>query len=179
MQKFSEWIDKALAAVLTSLMAGMVLAVTWQVITRFILPRPSSVTEELARFLLIWIGVLGAAYALRTRSHLGIDVLAGRLTGFRRRVVEILIHVCVILFAFFVMIIGGLRLVRLTFDLNQISAALGIKMGYVYLVIPLAGALIIYYSAAFMVQAISTRAIDDEGNGLPPGEPDGRYRELE
>ena len=84
MQKFNEWIDKALAAVLTSLMAGMVMAVTWQVFTRFILPRPSSVTEELARFLLIWIGVLGAAYALRTKSHLGIDVLAGRLTGFRR-----------------------------------------------------------------------------------------------
>ena len=164
MRKFSEWIDKTLAAVLTSLMAGMVLAVTWQVITRFILPRPSSVTEELARFLLIWIGVLGAAYALRTRSHLGIDVLAGRLTGFRRRVVEILIHVSVILFAFFVMIIGGLRLVRLTFALNQISAALGIKMGYVYLVIPLAGALIIYYSAAFVVQAVSGKTVDDEGS---------------
>jgi len=177
MQKFSRWIDKALAAVLTSLMAGMVLAVTWQVFTRFILRRPSSVMEELARFLLIWIGVLGAAYALRTKSHLGIDVLAGRLTGIRRRVVETLIHVSVILFAFFVMIVGGLRLVRLTFALNQISAALGIKMGYVYLVIPLAGALVIYYSAAFIVQAVSEKLVlspdelidDERGRAHPAG----------
>jgi len=159
MQKLSQWIDRALATVLISLMTSMVLAVSWQVFTRFILRRPSSVTEELARFLLVWIGVLGAAYALRTRSHLGIDVLVGRLSGPRRRVVEILIYVSVILFAFFVMIVGGLRLVRLTFALNQISAALGIKMGYVYLVIPLAGVLVIYYSVAFIVQVVSKNAV--------------------
>ncbi len=176
MQKLSQWIDKALATVLISLMAGMVLVVSWQVFTRFVLPRPSSVTEELARFLLVWIGVLGASYALRTKSHLGIDMLVGQLSGLRQRIVEILIYVIIILFAFFVMIVGGLRLVRLTFALNQISAALGIKMGYVYLVIPLAGALIIYYSAAFIVQAVSERTIDDEGNSLPSVEPDGRYR---
>jgi len=159
MQKLSEWIDKALGTVLISLMTGMVLAVSWQVFTRFVVRRPSSVTEELARFLLVWIGVLGAAYALRTRSHLGIDVLVGRLSGLRRRVVEIAVYVSVILFAFFVMIVGGLRLVRLTFALNQISAALGIKMGYVYLVIPLAGVLVVYYSAAFIVQVVSKSAV--------------------
>ena len=61
------------------------------------------------------------------------------------------------MFAFFIMIIGGIRLVQLTFTLNQISAALGIKMGYVYLVIPLSGLLIIYYSLRFILNAISKK----------------------
>ena len=66
-------------------------------------------------------------------------------------------------------------MVRLTFALNQISAALGIKMGYVYLVIPLAGALVIYYSAGFIVQAVSEKLvlspdelIDDERSRAHP-----------
>jgi len=51
------------------------------------------------------------------------------------------------------MVVGGIRLVRLTFSLNQISPALGIKMGYVYLVIPLTGILIMLYSLVFILEA--------------------------
>jgi TRAP-type C4-dicarboxylate transport system permease small subunit len=162
MDKLTRWIDKALAGTLILLMTAMVLTVTWQVCTRFILRQPSSITEELARFLLIWIGLLGASYALRNKAHLGIDVLAARLTGVKRRAVEILAYYSIIVFAFFVMIIGGLRLVQLTFALNQISAAMGVKMGYVYLVIPLSGLLIMYYSMVFILQAISKNAVQTD-----------------
>jgi TRAP-type C4-dicarboxylate transport system permease small subunit len=60
----------------------------------------------------------------------------------------------VLIFAFFVLVVGGLRLVILTFTLNQISPALGITMGYVYIVLPLTGLLMIYYSIVFIVKAI-------------------------
>ncbi len=55
-------------------MAAIVLVVTWQVFSRFIIQSPSSFTEELSRFLLIWIGILGAAYAYKTKAHLGLDL---------------------------------------------------------------------------------------------------------
>ena len=55
-------------------MIAIVTVVCWQVFSRFILRAPSSYTEELARFLLIWIGVLGASYAYRTKAHLGLDL---------------------------------------------------------------------------------------------------------
>jgi len=155
LEKVTKYIDKTLSYILIFLMAAMVLAVTWQVFTRFILREPSSYTEELARFLLIWIGLLGASYALRTRAHLGIDLISHKIKDSRRYFVEVVVYSMVILFAFFIMIIGGIRLVLLTFTLNQISASLGIKMGYVYLVIPLSGLLIIYYSLRFILNAIS------------------------
>ena len=160
MQKFTTIISKILGVILIVLMALMVLDVTWQVFTRFILKNPSAFTEELAGFLLIWIGLLGASYAFYTKAHLGIDVLTYKFTGFKKQVVQILINLIVLAFAFFVMVIGGMRLVNLTFTLKQISPALGIAMGYIYLVIPIAGILVIYFAINFIVEAIQTTPVE-------------------
>jgi len=159
MEKYTSAITKILSLFLIFLMSIIVLDVTWQVFTRFILKDPSSFTEELAGFLLIWIGLLGASYALYTKAHLGIDVLTMRLQGNRKRIVEILISVIVFLFALFILFIGGLRLVNLTFTLNQISPAIGIPMGYVYLVLPITGALIMYYSFVFLLMSIKQKEV--------------------
>jgi len=147
-------ISKILGVILIILMATMVLDVTWQVVTRFILKNPSPFTEELAGFLLIWVGILGASYAFYTKAHLGIDVLTYKLIGLKKLVVEILINLIVVSFAFFVMVIGGMRLMNLTFKLNQISPALGIEMGYVYLVIPISGVLVVYFALFFIEEAV-------------------------
>jgi TRAP-type C4-dicarboxylate transport system permease small subunit len=154
MQNLTKWIDSVLRQFLIALMALLVFTVSWQVFTRFILRDPSSFTEELARFLLIWIGLLGAAYALRTKAHLGIDILLQRSVGTQKKVVEVVVYGFIILFAFFIMIIGGYRLVYITLELNQLSAAMGIKMGYIYLVLPISGALMIYYSIIFIMEAL-------------------------
>jgi len=147
--------DRILSRFLILLMAVMVLVVTWQVIGRFVLRSPSSYTEELARFLLIWIGMLGAVWAFRTRSHLGIQLLIDTLSGWRRKAVQRLILVLVMLFATGVLFLGGMRLVQLTFTLGQTSAAMGIPMGYVYAVLPFSGVLIILY-AGFEFYALSS-----------------------
>ena len=154
MKKLTSVIDSILSKVLIVLMAVMVLDVTWQVITRFILKHPSSFTEELANFLLIWIGLLGASYALRTKAHLGIDVLTYKLKGVKRYISSLFINTCIFLFSFAVLVLGGIRLVQITLDLNQISAALGIKMGCVYTVLPLTGLLMMYYSLFFIYETI-------------------------
>jgi len=146
MKKVRDNIDKILEFVLVCLMGISVLNVLWQVATRFILKNPSSYTEEIARFLLIWIGLLGAAYGIGKKIHLAIDVLKQRLPDKQRLRIDILINSFVILFAVMVMIIGGIYLVNLTFELHQISAALQLKLGYVYLAVPLSGMLMSFYS---------------------------------
>jgi len=153
MKHFGERVNRIVGVLLTFLMTVIVLDVTWQVFTRFVLRKPSSFTEELAGFLLIWIGLLGGGYAFYTKSHLGIDVLTYKLEGLKKQVVDTLVNSLVFLFAALVMVVGGIRLVGLTFSLNQISPALGIKMGYVYLVIPLTGILIMLYSLVFILEA--------------------------
>jgi len=154
MDKLTAIITRILGVILVILMSVIVLDVSWQVFTRFILRDPSSITEELAGFLLIWIGLLGASYALFTRAHLGIDVLTAKLTGVRRYMVDLLINGVVLLFALFILVIGGLRLVNLTFTLNQISPSMGIPMGYVYLVLPITGILMMFFSFRSIIIAI-------------------------
>ena len=147
-------INSAVGSFLAILMAVIVLDVTWQVFTRFILKRPSSYTEELAGFLLIWIGLLGASYAFYSRSHLGIDVLTYKMKGVKKQLISVITNTLVLLFALLVMVWGGIRLVSLTLALHQVSPALGIKMGYVYTVIPISGILIAAYSLVFIWEGV-------------------------
>jgi TRAP-type C4-dicarboxylate transport system permease small subunit len=148
-------VERALAWLLVLLMGVIVIDVTWQVVSRFLLRAPSSFTEELAGFLLIWIGVLGAAYGFRTRSHLGIDLLVSRLHGGARLTATIIAHALVAAFALSTMVIGGVILVRLAFQLNQISAAMGIRVGFVYLALPLAGMLVTVFSIESIAKAVT------------------------
>lgn len=167
MKRLTAVITRVLEVWLIMMMSVMVLDVLWQVFTRFVLKNPSSFTEELAGFLLIWIGLLGAVYALHKRSHLGIDIITRGLSRARKRLAELFINTVVILFAFFVMVIGGIRLVSLTLTLEQISPAMSIPMGYIYLVLPLSGILIIHYSTVFIIEAVSSGS-DEPGSA--PGE---------
>ena len=120
LQNIKKSVDKTLEWTLIVLMAANVLNVLWQVFTRFILKNPSSFTEELARYLLIWIGLLGASYVAGRKMHLAIDVVVNRFTGKARRLAEYLIEVLIFIFAFLVMVFGGIRLVIITLTLNQI-----------------------------------------------------------
>tara|TARA_B100000941_G_scaffold207367_1_gene151543 strand:- start:2548 stop:3015 length:468 start_codon:yes stop_codon:yes gene_type:complete len=139
-------LTKIMTSVLIVAMGLMVFVVTWQIFTRFILNDPSLYSEEMAGFLLIWIGMLGSVYALITKSHIGIDIFTKNLKGKEKTISTLMIYSLIILFSLSVLVIGGSRLVHLTFSLDQISPALGIKMSYIYLVIPLSGILIIIYS---------------------------------
>jgi len=157
MDKIVHHVTKYLSWILMALMALIVLDVTWQVFTRFVLRNSSSWTEEMARFLLIWIGLLGATYTLHTRLHLGIDILTYKLTGTKKKIIEVVVYSLVALFALIVMVIGGFKLMNMTFQLNQISASMGIKIGYIYFVIPLSGMLMIFYSMDFIVKALTMK----------------------
>lgn len=138
-------LDKFLGAVLVALMTVMVVAVLWQVFSRYVMQSPSSVTEELARYLLIWIGILGAAYAAGQQEHLAINLLEEKLDKKNQKRLRIGIDVLIIFFCVTVLIIGGGNLVYVNYDLGQSSAALEIPLYIVYMVVPLSGFLITIY----------------------------------
>lgn len=147
MSKIKKYVDKVIEYLLVVLMAVMVLNVLWQVFSRFILNSPSSITEELARYLLIWVGLIAAGYVAGLKMHLAIDYLVNKFNDRIKRKIELFGNLTIILFALFVMVIGGFNLVSLTVYLEQISSALQIQLGYIYLAVPISGLLIIFYSA--------------------------------
>ena len=141
-----EKVDNILKVLCVFFLGVLVLDVLWQVFSRYVLANPSSFTDELAGFLLIWVGLLGAAYVAGRNEHLAIDLLVQKSGPERKRKLLLMIHVLIGLFALIVLLIGGSWLVYTRFLLNVKSAALSIPLGYVYFVLPLSGLLILYYS---------------------------------
>lgn len=152
------FVDRLLRNVLIALMGAMVLNVLWQVFSRFILKDPSSYTDELARYMLMWIGLLGAGYVTGQKLHLAIDILPRALEGRRKRLLEYVIDLGVGAFALLAMVVGGSRLVFVTLTLEQTSAALQIPLGWVYSVIPASGVLILFYCACSIFEKLTDRS---------------------
>ncbi|AWX43678.1 Putative TRAP transporter small permease protein [Flagellimonas maritima] len=145
-------IDKVLANILVIIMALMVLNVLWQVGSRFILGSPSSFTDELARYLLIWVGILGAAYISGQNMHVAIDVFPRRLGPTAQKWLKVIVRLLVIVFCLAAMVVGGSRLVYITYALGQNSPALQVPLAVVYMVIPISGLLIIYYKISDIIK---------------------------
>lgn len=131
--------------------AALVLDVVWGVLTRALPGGQAKWTEELARFLLIWVSMLGGALAFRRREHLGIDFLVGSMHSDVGRGLQLLKHSIVCAAAAAVFLYGGIRIVSDALIAQQTTPALGWKMGYVYAAVPLAGVFILLFSLEEML----------------------------
>ena len=149
-------VNRILEIVLIFLTSILVLDVLWQVFSRYVLSSPSSFTDELAGYLLIWVSLLGAAYVAGRREHLAIDIMLQRSGPARQRILRIIIQSVILGFSFTVLVIGGSWLVYTRFYLGVTSAALQIPLGYVYIVLPVSGLLIVYYSIGHLKEAIKS-----------------------
>ncbi|MHA7943712.1 TRAP transporter small permease [Formosa sp. 3Alg 14/1] len=149
---FRNTLDSILGKALIAIMGIMVLNVLWQVFTRFIVGTPSSFTDELSRYLMVWLGILGAAYVSGKNMHVAIDVLPQRFSERTQKRLRLFVFALVIAFAFAAMVVGGFRLVYITYVLEQRSPSLQIPLAAVYAVIPLSGMLIIYYKITDIIK---------------------------
>ncbi len=139
-------IDRILEVFLVIIMSLLVVDVVWQVASRYVFSNPSSFTDELAGFLLIWVGMAGAAYVKGKNEHLAIDILHTKLSPIKRTRLLIFINYLIVVFCLTIMVLGGIWLVYTRFVLGQISAAMQIPIGYVYMIVPISGLLMSYYA---------------------------------
>jgi TRAP-type C4-dicarboxylate transport system permease small subunit len=150
--------DRTLEIILIVISCALVIDVLWQVFSRYILNSPSSFTDELAGYLLIWVSLLGAAYVVGKKEHLAIDLLLQKSPPARKRVLEIIIRSLILAFALTVLVIGGSWLVYTRFYLGVTSAALQLPLGYVYIALPLSGLIIIFYTVHHIIDIIKNRS---------------------
>ncbi|WP_421281648.1 TRAP transporter small permease [Aeromonas taiwanensis] len=154
LEKFKQPIDRLLAGITVAVMGMLVVCVVWQVFSRYVLAQPSTMTDEIARFSMIWVGLLGAAYATGKRRHLSIDLFVSNLKGGRKLANQLFVDLCVLLFASGAMVWGGLTLVAKVYSTGQVSPAMQLPMAYVYVVLPLSGFIISYYCVLFILETL-------------------------
>lgn len=115
-------------------------------------------TEELARFLLIWVALIGGAVAFGTKGHLGVDYFVGKFEPGARKMMAIFSHLVVLFFAVSIFVVGGGRVVYDALILEQMTPALGWKMGHVYLALPLAGIFMVLFTVENLLETLMAPA---------------------
>ena len=145
MTKFIRVLDRILSTFCVSLMVALVACVVWQVFSRYVLGAPSTSTDELARFLFIWVGLLGAAFTLGQKKHLAMDFMLMVLKGRKKATLHVGITLIGLFFAVVIMVFGGGSLVMKTLSNGQLSPVLGLEMGWVYAAIPISGGCMVLY----------------------------------
>lgn len=157
MNKLIAIMNKALSLFCISLSSVLVVCVVWQVFSRYVLNVPSTFTDEVARFIFIWVGLMGAAYTLGQKRHLAIDLLAMRIEHdhAKHEKLRLIINAISMVFASVILTYGGGKLMLKTLSTGQVSPALGIEMGLVYGAIPLSGLFMMIYLAKDILDNIS------------------------
>lgn len=129
--------------VLAVLMVGLVGVVFTQVLARYVIQSSVPWTEEVARYLLIYLTFVGAAVAVREHTHLRVDFLVVRLPQVVQRVVGIVMTLGLLVSGVLLVVYGYSYTER---SLGTISPAIGESIAWIYAVMPLAGALMVAYS---------------------------------
>ncbi|MBQ0736380.1 TRAP transporter small permease [Aquimarina celericrescens] len=142
----------------------MLLAVVWQVFSRYIFNIPSTLTDELASFSLIWLGLFGSAYATGKKLHLSIDLIPDKILAKSPLFFNGIINLLICFFAFSIMAIGGSRLCWLTYVLDQKSAALQVPLYLVYSSVPINGFIIMYYTLDTILSSTKLKKKQDDFN---------------
>jgi TRAP-type transport system small permease protein len=156
-------IDRLLGAVLRPVifagMAALTAVITLQIVSRVFFTSVSW-TEEVARFLLIWITFLGAALAWQQGRHLAVDLLRTRLPDGPRRIVTGAAIIVSIVFMVALTVIGIRYMNVQSF---QKSPSLRLPMSYVYAVMPIAAALMAVLSVIDLARLLAGRAPREAG----------------
>lgn len=144
MHKAKAGIMKGLGIVIIALFVFMTLIGSYQIVTRYFFNKPSTVSEELLTYSFTWMALLASAYVFGKRDHMRMGFLADQLTGATRKYLEIGIDLLSFLLAAVVMVYGGIAITKLT--MIQKTASLQVPMAYIYVIVPVTGALIMIFS---------------------------------
>lgn len=153
LHKIRRGIDLVLSSACAVIFAAMVVIGTYQILTRFIFRRPSTVSEELLTYSFTWMALLASAYVFGKRDHMRMGFAADKLGKAGQKVLNIISEILIVILAGSVMIYGGVTIMDLT--MTQSTASLGIPMGVVYTIIPLSGVLIVVYSILNLADLIA------------------------
>lgn len=149
------WLVAANRWALIALMAAMAVLVFANVVSRYLLNTSIIWVEELTRYMMVWVGFLGAGLVLRLGAHIAIDTLQDLLPA---RAAQILRAAIVVLLAltFTAMTWLGVRYAAFAWD--QETPVMNWSTGAVYLAIPIGSALLLAHLGFIARRYIAARA---------------------
>jgi TRAP-type C4-dicarboxylate transport system permease small subunit len=125
--------------ILELLLAVLCVVVLIQVLSRYIFNFPIAWSDEAARFLLIWVALLGSAIAVKQKINFSIDFVIKKFSEKVQKNFQFATNILLFILIFDVMVLKGVYLISMSS--LQISPALHLRMSYVYSVVLVGGIL--------------------------------------
>ena len=147
------WLRQAEETVSVLLLALVFLAIALQVVTRFVFSNPPFWTEEAARYLFVWLVAIGAAEAVRARSHIAMDIFALQLPIRPRMILAILLNTTIIACLLLLVWYGFFGMLRAH---RVMSVAIGVPESWLYGALPVGAALMALRMLFVVAQDIIT-----------------------
>ncbi|WP_299655305.1 TRAP transporter small permease [uncultured Jannaschia sp.] len=148
-------IVKILKPVIVTLFLAMTLITFGATLARLFPVMPSFYwAGEVTRYLNFWITCLGIGVALHMGAHFSVTVVLDMMPAPMQRAAKILSHVGVLILAG-ILVHYGIQMV--TWNLDQLSAAVEVPMSYVYVAIPICGALVFVQTAIFLIRLLMSK----------------------
>lgn len=160
---FARGLERLLDLLLGVMLLVLVSTLVYQVFGRYVLDKAPGWSEELARFLIVWIALVGSARVLRQNGHIAVSVLVDALPRGVKGLV-LAIRDLAVLFAVYILVAYGLDF-ALLFG-RQLSPAFEVPMTLPYSALPVGGALI----GLMVVLARLTRSPYARGDYMPVAE---------
>lgn len=165
MNKLRNTLNKVIEVICIMLLAFMVVLGTWQIITRYVLNNPSTVSEDLLIYSFVWMSLLGSAYVFGKKDHMTMVFFRQKLESKSTKAkitLSIMTELLIMIFSALVLVFGGTQISMLA--MGQVSPALGISMGYIYLALPLSGVITIIYNVLNLIDLIQEAAKSNKMN---------------
>lgn len=150
---FKNILTRVLGTISVILFAILVCVTVWQVFSRQVLNDPSTWSEELSKILFVWLSFSGSAFLFGERGHIAVDFIARKLPLAGQRILQVIAQIIVVLFAVLAMVWGGYLASSIAW--NQQMTALPLTLGWVYVIIPIAGVFIAIFAVMDLI-AVAT-----------------------
>jgi TRAP-type transport system small permease protein len=124
-----KWFCHAIEILIALLLAVMVVLVFGNVVLRYAFNSGITVSEEMSRWLFVWMTFLGAIVALRENGHLGTDMLVSRFGRTGKRVCLAIAQVAM-LYVTYLLFTGSLAQVRINWDVEAPVSTLSMAWFY-------------------------------------------------
>ncbi|EYD71412.1 TRAP transporter small permease [Limimaricola hongkongensis] len=136
---------------LAALLLVMTVLITWQVFARFVMGSPLTFSEEVARFAMIWMTMLGAAYAYRHGTLISVDVFTDIAGPRATRILKVVIAIISFVFAYVLLTEGFSITLRVA---GQTAPSTRVSMAWLYAAMPAGAALIALNAVAVALDAL-------------------------
>ncbi|WP_340162745.1 TRAP transporter small permease [Vreelandella sp. F11] len=150
LQRTERFLDALLQPVVFAGMAALIGVITLQIVSR-VLFTAVGWTEEVARFLLVWITFLAGTLAFQRGRHIAVTFVVDALPGRLRQIARIAALLIVLAFMIALIVIGYRYMQVQSF---QKSASLRLSMTYVYAVMPICAAIMAWYAVVDIIELL-------------------------